>query len=315
MRVVRHLSRWTGEGTPFRSPVVALGNFDGCHRGHREIVRRALESARERGGEAVVYTFAPHPVAVLYPERAPPMILSVAERLRQLAALGVEGVVLQRFTRAFAAIEPEDFVRRVLVERLGAGAVVVGYDANFGRDRRGTPELLRELGRALGIAVEVVPPVRDGEETVSSSAIRRAIQLGDMRLAAELLGRPHGVRGRVFRGERRGAAIGFPTANIFPRGGLLPPDGVYAVSVGLPGLEEELPGVANLGCNPTFGGLRRRLEVHLFDFDGDLYGSTIRVFLRDRIRGEVRFPSVEALVEQIRADARHARRALARSSS
>ncbi len=309
MRVVRHLS----EGRPpFRSPVVALGNFDGCHRGHREIVCRAIESARKRGGEAVVFTFAPHPVAVLHPERAPPMILSVAERLRQLAALGVDGVFLQRFTRSFASIEPEDFVGRVLVEALGAESVVVGYDANFGRDRRGTPELLVELGRSLGLAVDVVPPVRDGDQIVSSSAIRHAIQAGDMRLAAALLGRPHGVRGRVFRGDRRGASIGFPTANLLPRGGLLPPDGVYAVSVGLAGEAEERAGVANLGCNPTFGGLRRRLEVHLFDFEGDLYGRTLRVAFRERLRGEIRFATVDALVEQIRADARRARHALAR---
>jgi riboflavin kinase / FMN adenylyltransferase len=310
MRVVRHLK--TGE-RPFRSPVIALGNFDGCHRGHAAIVSLTRQRAAELGGEAVVYTFAPHPVAVLKPERAPTMILSLAERLRRLGELGADGVVLRRFTRAFASLEPERFVREVLLDGLGAAAVVVGYNVNFGKDRRGTPDLLAELGAKHGFSVDVADAVVEQEQTVSSSAIRRLLDAGDVATAAELLGRPHRLKGRVWRGAERGAKLGFPTANLFPRGGMLPPDGVYAVRVGIGGEPVLRPGVANLGCNPTFGLLRRRLEVHLFDFDGDLYGKTLSVDFSERLRGEVRFPSVDALVAQIHADAGEARRILARS--
>jgi riboflavin kinase/FMN adenylyltransferase len=307
MRVVRHLK--SGE-RPFRSPVIALGNFDGCHRGHATIVALARRRAEALGGEAVVYTFAPHPVAVLKPDRAPLMILSLAERLARLRELGVDGVVLRRFTRAFASLEPDRFVREILIEGLGAAAVVVGYNVNFGKDRRGTPDLLVDLGAKLGFAVDVVPAVVDHGQTVSSSAIRRLLESGNVAAATELLGRPHRLKGRVWRGARRGATLGFPTANLFPRGGMLPPDGVYAVRVGVEGEPVQRPGVANLGCNPTFGLMRRRLEVHLFDYEGDLYGRTLRVDLSQRLRGEVRFASVEALIAQIQADAGEARRIL-----
>jgi riboflavin kinase/FMN adenylyltransferase len=258
----------------------------------------------------VVFTFVPHPVAVLRPERAPTMILSLAERLARLRELGADGVFLQRFTRGFASLEPERFVSDVLVGRLAAAAVVVGDNVTFGRDRRGTPALLAELGVRHGIHVEVVPAVVEGDRNVSSSAVRKLLQAGEVARAADLLGRPHMLKGRVWRGAERGAALGFPTANLFPRGGMLPPDGVYAVRVGIEEEEIVRPAVANLGCNPTFGTLRRRLEVHLFDFAGDLYAKTLRIDLVARLRGEVRFASVDALVAQIRADAEAARRLL-----
>lgn len=308
MRVVRHLR---AAERPFRSPVIALGNFDGCHRGHAAIVARARARAAAANGDAVAYTFWPHPVAVLHPQRAPAMILSLAERLAQLRELGVDGVVLRRFTRSFAALEPERFVEDVIVGDLGARAVVVGYNVNFGKDRRGTPELLVELGRRFGFDVDVVPAVVEHEHTVSSSAIRRLFETGAVADVAHLLGRLHAVKGKVWRGAQRGASLGFPTANLFPRGGMLPPDGVYAVRVGLEGEEALRPAVANLGCNPTFGLLRRRLEVHLFDFEADLYERTLRVAFVERLRGEERFPSVDALVAQIRSDADRARRVLA----
>jgi len=308
MRVVRHLQ--TGD-RPFRDPVVALGNFDGLHLGHAAIVRRTLERARDLGGDPVVFTFQPHPVSVLAPERAPRLITSLAERLRLLRASGIRGVVVQRFTRAFASLEPEEFVARFLRDALGVSAVVVGYNVTFGRERKGTPEVLADIGRRFGFAVEVVPPVQVVERKVSSSAIRRAIEAGEVHVAAELLGRLHAVRGRVRHGDHRGATIGFPTANILPRGGVLPPDGVYAVRVGIDGAEPTLPGVANLGTNPTFGGALRRLETHLLDFDRDLYGRDVRIGLVRRLRGEVRFGSVDALVRQIAADADEARGILA----
>lgn len=307
MRVVRHLRPGS---RPFRSPVVALGNFDGFHLGHQTIVRRSLERAAAAGVDAVAFTFWPHPVAVLAPERAPAMLTSLACRLALLRDAGLAGAVVQRFTRAFAALEPETFVREVLVGALGVSAVVVGYNVTFGRDRRGTPESLAELGREHGFAVEVVPPVTIGERTVSSSAIRRLLAAGEVSEAARLLGRPHTLLGRVWQGDRRGASIGFPTANIYPRGGMLPPDGVYAVRVGVGDEPVTRPGVANLGTNPTFGISARRLETHLLDFDRELYGARIRVGFVKRLRAELRFPSVDALVKQIRADAQAAREVL-----
>lgn len=307
MRVVRHLS---AARRPFRAPVVALGNFDGCHLGHRAIAARTREIASAGGGDAVIFTFWPHPVAVLAPERAPAMITSLAERLTLLRELGIAGVVAQRFTRAFAALEPEDFVGRVLVEQLGVSAVVVGYNVTFGRNRAGTPVRLEELGRVHGFSTEVIAPVEAGDLQVSSSRVRKLLAEGDVAGAAQLLGRPHRLIGRVRQGDRRGARIGFPTANVTPRGGMLPPDGVYAVRVGIGGEVPVRPAVANLGSNPTFGGVDRRLETHLLDFAGDLYGQRLSIALVGRLRGEVKFASVEALVAQIRSDADAARRLL-----
>jgi len=307
MRVVRHL---TPGDRPFRSAVVALGNFDGLHLGHRAIMQRTLALAAERDGAPIAFTFHPHPIAVLAPARAPAMITSLAGRLDGLRAVGLAGVVVQRFTRRFAALEPERFVRDVLIDALGASAVVVGYNVTFGRERRGTPELLAALGRELGFDVAIVPPVAVGEHTVSSSAVRRLLGAGDVMKAAVLLGRPHMLVGRVRTGERRGATIGFPTANVFPRGGLLPPDGVYAVRVGIGEEPATRPGVANLGTNPTFGAVGRRLETHLLDFAGDLYGARLRIAFVERLRAEKRFPSVHELVAQIHDDALAAREVL-----
>lgn len=307
MRVVRHL---TIDRRPFRSPVVALGNFDGLHLGHRAIMARTLETARELGGDPVAFTFWPHPIAVLFPERAPAMITSLACRLAAIRSLGLSGVVVQRFTRDFAALTPDAFVEQVLVGGLGVAGVVVGYNVTFGRDRAGTPDVLADLGRRHGFRVEVVPPVAIGEHTVSSSAVRRALAAGDVAHAGRLLGRPHTLVGLVRGGDRRGATIGFPTANVFPRGGLLPPDGVYAVRVGFDDEPPLRPAVANLGTNPTFGSVGRRLETHVLDFDGDLYGRRIAVAFVERLRGEERFSSVQALVAQIRNDASAAREVL-----
>jgi len=308
MRVVRHLK--AGE-RPFRSPVVALGNFDGLHLGHGAIVGRTRDRAAALGGDSVVFTFVPHPVSVLAPERAPPLITSFAQRLFRLRERGIAGVVVPRFTRRFAALSPAEFVRRFLVEGLGAVVVVVGYNVTFGHQRAGTPEVLRSLGADLGFDVEIVPPLAVAGRKVSSSAVRRAIARGDMGLAAELLGRLHEVQGRVRVGDRRGATTGFPTANILPRGGMLPPDGVYAVRVRIAGESSWRPGVANLGTNPTFGGCARRLETYLLDYSGDLYGRSIRVGLVQRLRPEMRFESVETLIAQIRADVSAARDILA----
>jgi riboflavin kinase/FMN adenylyltransferase len=307
MRVVRHLARCAAR---LPRTVLTLGNFDGVHLGHRAIVETAVRRARALGGRPAVLTFEPHPLAVLVPERAPATIQPLHDRLAAMRALGVETVVLQRFTRRFAARSPEDFVREFLLPHVELLHVVVGYNVNFGRDRAGSADTLRALGPALGFGVDVVGPVvADGEE-VSSTRLRDAIRQGDMRRAARLLGRPHALRGRVVAGDRRGRTLGFPTANLHLKPGvLLPPDGVYAVLAEVAGTPRA--GVLNVGVRPTFGGRRRTVEAHLLDWDGDLYARWLVVHVVERLRGERAFAGPDALRAQIAEDVARARGVLA----
>src|SRR5579871_1021439 len=291
MRVVRHLSREPGR---IHRTVLTLGNFDGVHVGHQAIVRLAVETAARLGGCPVALTFEPHPVAVLAPDRAPPLIQPLRERLALLATLGVEIVVVQRFTRAFAALDPEAFVCDFLLHRLEVVHVVVGYNVNFGRDRAGTVATLRGLGARYGFAVDEVGPVTVDGERVSSTALRAALGAGDVRRAARLLGRTYALRGRVVAGERRGRTLGFPTANLRCRSTLaVPADGVYAARVQVGGAWHG--GVVNIGIRPTFGERRRTIEAHLLDFTGDLYGRWVTVEMVDRLRGEQAFAGPRAL--------------------
>lgn len=311
MCVIRHLA---GERDRLSRVVLTLGNFDGVHLGHQAIVRAAQARAERQGGQTVVLTFEPHPVAVLAPARAPAMLQSLHDRLAALRDLGVAVTVVQRFTATFAALAPEAFVRDFLLRHLEVRDVVVGYNVNFGRDRAGSGETLRTLGAALGFATEVVPPVLLSDEgkqqPVSSSRLRRAVSTGDVRLAARLLDRPFAFRGRVVTGDQRGRTLGFPTANLHLRARLvLPADGVYAVRVDVGGRRRD--GVLNIGVRPTFGGHRRTIEVHLLDFAGDLYRQRLVVECVDRLRGEMAFAGPEALREQIAADVAHARTVLA----
>ncbi len=308
MRVIRHLAR-RAEKIP--RTVLTLGNFDGAHLGHQAIIRRAVERAREKGGQTVALTFEPHPIAVLAPDRAPPMLQTLHDRLLSLRELGVDVTVLQRFTRAFAALDPEAFVREFLLRGLELAHVVVGYNVNFGRNRAGTSETLTALGTQLGFGVEVVGPVSAGSdgEQVSSTRLRTLLQAGDMGRARALLGRPYALRGRVVVGDRRGRTLGFPTANLHLRRGLLlPPDGVYAVRADVDG--RPCAGVLNIGVRPTFAGRRRTIEAHLLDFTGDLYRRWLVVQLIERLRGEERFSGPDALREAIARDVARARTVL-----
>lgn len=306
MQVIRHLE---ASSTRFQSTVATLGNFDGVHVGHQEILSRVVHQARERRARAVVVTFFPHPTAVLAPARAPAALGSLHDRLARMREIGVDTVVLQHFTRAFAGLEAADFIERYLVQRLAAAKVVIGHSVNFGRARGGSAATLEAAGRRLGFEVEIVGPVTVDGIAVSSTEVRNRLAAGDVVSSARLLGRPYAVDGRVVVGDRRGHTLGFPTANLRPRGPILVPDGVYAVRAGWNG--EQRSGVANVGRKPTFGqGRERTLEAHLFEFSGDLYGSRLRVELVERLRGEMRFPSVQALVDQIRADTQRAREVL-----
>lgn len=301
MEIIRHISRCAS----FPHPVVSLGNFDGVHIGHQAILRRLVQEAHLRRGTAIALTFHPHPLTVLRPQHPLPLICSLREKLSSFAALGVEKVIVQRFTPSFAQLLPEEFVRKYIVETLGAEKVIVGHNVNFGRNRAGSADTLQQLGQTAGFAVEIVGPIKTDEEEVSSTRVRALLSAGEMRAVTRFLGRFYSVRGRVVKGFQRGRTIGFPTANLRPRSGLLLPNGVYAVMVEVDG--QTIPGVANIGINPTFGLERKTLETHLFDFSSDLYGQAISVGFVERLRGERKFPAVEELVKQIREDATQAR--------
>ena len=291
--------------------VLTLGNFDGVHVGHREILRRAMTLARAGGARAGLLTFHPYPARVLQPDKAPPLIVPTRGKLKLIAETGIDFVWIARFSRSFSQLSPEAFLGEYVLPRVGLVGMVVGYKVSFGKDRAGDATVLVDLGKRIGFGVEVVGPVSRHGLRVSSTAVREALLRGDVRVAARLLGRPHRLWGRVGHGVQRGRKLGFPTANVEVRGGLLPLDGVYAVRVA--GLGRAHLGIANVGYRPTFGGTARGVEVHLFDFEADLYRCRLEVDLVERLRGEVRFASAEALAGQIRRDVERAREILAAS--
>jgi riboflavin kinase/FMN adenylyltransferase len=294
--------------------VATVGTFDGIHRGHRAVLSEVVRRGRAAGRASVLVTFDPHPLEVVNPTAAPRLLTLPDEKRALVAALGIERVEVIAFTTELARLGPEDFVRDVLRARFGMEELVLGYDHGFGRGRSGDVELVRRLGREDGFAVEVVAAVTDNGQPISSSLIRTAVAHGDLASAARGLGRPYSLRGTVERGAGRGRTIGVPTINLTspdPRK-LLPPDGVYAVRVRLPGKgegekEQAYGGMMNQGARPTFGVHARGLEIHLFDYDGDLYGATVTVEWVDRLRDTQTFPSRQALVDQIERDAVAAR--------
>ena len=295
---------------PFSRTVVTVGNFDGVHLGHRAILARVCQRARELGCQPVVLTFDPHPAKVLKPEANLRLLTTPAQKVELLTAAGLS-VVMLPFTREFAAIRAQDFVRDYLVERLRVREVVIGHDYCFGYKREGNIELLQKMGQALGFTVQVVWAVEVDDAVVSSSLIRAMLQLGKVREAGRLLGRAYSVSGRVVPGKGRGARmLGVPTANLVTENDLLPACGIYAVRVSRDG--KKLPGVANIGTCPTFNNEELTLEVHLLDFNGDLYGETMAVEFVARLREERRFPSIDALAVQIRVDMAEARKVLSR---
>ena len=288
--------------------VATVGTFDGIHRGHRAVLSEVVRRGRAARRASVLVTFDPHPLEVVKPTAAPRLLTLPDEKRALVAALGIERVEVIAFTTELARLGPEDFVRDVLRARFGMEELVLGYDHGFGRGRSGDVELVRRLGREDGFAVEVVAAVTDNGQPISSSLIRTAVAHGDLGSGARGLGRPYSLRGTVERGAGRGRTIGVPTINLTspdPRK-LLPPDGVYAVRVQLPG-GGSVGGMMNQGARPTFDVHTRGLEIHLFDYDGDLYGATVTVEWVDRLRDTQTFPSRQALVDQIERDAVAAR--------
>lgn len=295
--------------------VVTVGTFDGVHPGHRAVIDEVARRARAAGRSSVLVTFEPHPLAVVNPAVAPGRLTTAEERLEALAACELDRVMVVRFDRDVAALEPEEFVEQVLLDGCAMRELVLGHDHRFGKGRRGDVEMLRALGVARGFSVDVVREVRTGDNVpVSSSAIRRAVAGGDLDGASRLLGRRYTVSARVVRGAARGRTIGFPTANLEIQGDkLLPPDGVYAVDVETPA--GRFGGMMNQGHRPTFDDGRRLLEVHLFAFEGDLYDRPIRVGWVAPLRAIRRFDGVAALREQLERDGIAARRALAKAGT
>lgn len=294
-----------------RGTVLTVGTFDGVHRGHQDVIGRLVRRAGEAGLPSVLLTFEPHPLAVLRPTSAPPLLTTPEERLEVLAPLGLDYVVVLPFTPLLASYTAEQFVDLVLRRRYRLRELLIGYDHGFGRGREGSAEVLQELGAARGFAVEVVRPVSvDDEAAISSTRIRRAVAAGDLVTAASGLGRPYSVSGRVVAGAGRGRELGYRTLNLAPvdRRKLLPPEGVYAVRVQTPTGSHE--GMLNLGPRPTFGDAEVGIEAHLFDASGDWYGAWVRVDFIARLRDTRRFPDAAALRQQLDQDERDARRAL-----
>jgi len=291
--------------------VVAIGNFDGVHRGHRAVIGAALARAKTLRRKAAALTFSPHPRLFLRPQDTLFQLSSERDRLRLLAASGLDGAIVMTFDAQLAATTAADFIERILVGRFGIGGAAIGFDFHFGNKRAGSPAYLAEQGARLGFAVDIVPPLEDEGRPVSSGAVRTALSQGKVVEAAELLGAPWFVSGEVIHGAKRGRELGFPTANmrLDPSCGLK--RGVYAVRVGIGGKRHD--GVANFGVRPMFDGGAPLLEAYLFDFDGDLYGQTIDVAFIGWLRPELKFSTVDVLKRNILEDSAQARDVLKRA--
>lgn len=291
-----------------RGAVVTVGTFDGVHLGHREIFREIAGRAERTGRRSVLVTFDPHPLRVVRPEDAPPLLTTAAEKREILAESGVQYAVFLRFTPVLQQYPARRFVEEILLGRMGMHELVIGYDHGFGRGREGGVETLRAIGAETGFDVDVVEAVEIDGGPVSSSRIRRLLAAGEAEAAARLLGRPYSLEGRVVTGERKGRELGFPTANVQVADPwkMLPKEGVYAAWGWVRG--ERLPGLLHLGPRPTFEGFAPTVELHLLDWSGDLYGETIRVEVARHLRDIAAFASVEDLVAAMRGDAEAGRR-------
>jgi riboflavin kinase/FMN adenylyltransferase len=293
-------------------PVVAIGNFDGVHRGHRQVIATTMERARAAHRPAAVLTFEPHPRSFFQPDEPSFQLSSEVAKLRLLAATGLDGAVILTFDAALARLSAEDFVERILVERLRVGGAVIGFNFHFGKDRRGSPDFLVAQGARLGFAVDVVPPFMLHGRRVSSGAIRDALTRGHVEEAAELLGYPWFVTAQVVHGDKRGRELSYPTANLKLDPGCELSHGIYAVRVGVGGARYD--GVASFGRRPMFDTGTVLLEIFLFDFSGDLYGAALDVAFIGWIRPELNFASVDALIRRMDQDSSQARHLLARAA-
>jgi riboflavin kinase/FMN adenylyltransferase len=291
-------------------PVLALGNFDGLHRGHQKIIERVKRGAVEHGGTPMAMTFDPHPPRVVRPDKAPPLLMTKAQKLEALHQSGIRCVAVVRFTRELSEWDPETFVRSALVEWLRVSEVWVGANFLFGHERSGNFSLLRMLGQRYGFRADKIDPVRYKDFVVSSTRVRRLVSEGRVDEAGALLGHGFSIDGTVVEGRHRGRELGYPTANLATDNELLPPHGVYATTTTIDGIV--YPGLTNIGTRPTFGERDTTVETHMLGYRGDLYGRPVRLGFVLRLRDERKFEDADALRTQIEADQRRAERLFSR---
>ena len=306
MLLITDLSKIT---KPFTNSVITLGNFDGIHLGHQELVRMVMNRAQEIQGQSMVVTFRPHPLKVLAPEKCPPLISIYEEKIELFKKLGIDVLVKIPFSLHFAEMSPREFVRTILCDLLGTKEIFVGCNYRFGRGREGTTQTLRMMGDEFGFRVNEVKQISLKNEVISSTKIRQLLTAGEVEHAADLLGRPYAITGIVIRGDSRGKTLGFPTANIASKHAIVPSDGVYAVK--LSAREACHNGVVNIGLRPTFATKSLTIEVHVFDFNEDLYGEEVTIFFIKKLRQEKKFDSADALIAQITKDVAEAKIVLA----
>jgi len=307
---LRIVHGWKGLAESDRGAAVALGNFDGVHLGHREVIAGAVEAGRRLGAPVGVISFDPHPRRLFHPDEPAFRLMTTEQQARVLEAMGVDRFYVLPFDFEMANFSDRDFALKVLHEGLGVRHVAVGFDISFGKGRTGSPALMKAYGDEMGFTVSVAEAVGEGAEKYSSTGVREALRDGRPQDAAAILGQPFAIEGVVRRGQQLGRTLGFPTANVFMVDYVVPRLGVYATRTRLPD-GRVVPGVANIGNNPTTGEVETRLEVWLFDFDEDLYGQVIETQLIAFLRPEEKFDSIDAMVEQIRVDERQARAILA----
>ncbi len=295
-----------------RPTVLTLGVFDGLHLGHQAIMETVVARSHASRASATAITFDPHPRAVLHPETAPPLLQTLDQRLANLNVLGIEQTIVIRFTKEFASQDAEEFLRNIVHDRLQAKEIYLGHGFAFGKGRSGNIDLLRKLSGELGFVADEVPEVRLRGSRISSSRIRDLLKEGRVNLVRRMLGRPYGIEGVIIRGDRRGHTIGFPTANLKPENRVVPKYGVYATATLIDGVWRR--GVTNVGVRPTFeSDTGASIETHVFDFEGNLYGSVLRVRFLHRIRSERKFSGIDELRTQIARDVETAARYFARA--
>ena len=305
MRIIRGTKNITD---PIPYPVMAIGNFDGVHVGHQTLFRKAAELALAHGGTSIAFTFEPHPLKIIAPGKAPPLLTHFKKKMELIESCGVNMVICADFTRKFADQQPRDFSRNILFEKIAVKEIVVGFDYAFGRGREGTIPYLKKMGEEFGFQVHVVEPFKLNGHTVSSSHVRELIEAGQVESASQFLGRDYSIIGPVISGYKTGQAIGFPTANIDTSKVQIPGTGVYAVRVVY--ANKSYDAVANIGFNPTFNRDRLSVEVHIFDFNQVIYHHEIEVQFMARIRSELTFKSADDLVVQIKQDIDKAKKIL-----
>lgn len=312
MKIYNHID----EFKQIHNAVVTIGTFDGVHIGHQKIISRLQEVAKKNGGETVILTFFPHPRMILHPDDLNIKLIStMTEKAEKLAALGIDHLIITPFTRDFSNLNPQEYIKEVLIEKIGTRHIIIGYDHRFGKDRSGGMKELQSSASDFGFDVEEIPEQDINDVAVSSTKIRNAILSADAKTASEFLGYAFQLTGKVIKGDQLGRVLGFPTANLFIEESykLIPSDGIYAVSIELKAEEAKsktAKGMAYIGHRPTINGMSRNIEVNIFDFNEDIYGQSIRVNFLEHLREDKKFNSLEELKEQLTKDEKAARKIL-----